>query len=132
MNTPTITTETPTKFDTFVARSTEVRGRTFHAQATEYNDPGQPVDRIMLNVHHAGYFPDNGKVHANVVSGQVNIDIGDFSVWIPVGREADVVAALEAGIVEQARQAEADEVCVVSITGDDPTGFRNTPAEVSA
>jgi hypothetical protein len=132
MNTPTITTETPTKFDTFVARTTEIDGRTFSASATEYNDPGQPVDRIMLNVHHAGYFSDNGKVHANVVSGQVNIDIGDLSVWIPVGREADVVAALEAGIVEQARQAEADEVCVVSITGDDPTGFRNTDAEVSA
>jgi len=119
MSIPTITTETPTKFDTFVARSTEVRGRTFHAQATEFNDHGEPVERIMLNIHHAGYFPDNGKVHANVVAGQVAIDIGDLSVWLPVGREAEVVASIQAAIVEQARQAEAGEdTTEVYITGE--------------
>ena len=117
--TPTISTEVPTKFDTFVARSTEIDGRTYSATATEFNDHGEPVERIMLNVHHAGYFPDNGKVHANVVAGQVAVDIGDLSVWIPVGREAEVVAALEAGIAEQQRQAEADEdTTVVHLTGE--------------
>jgi hypothetical protein len=120
MNTPTITAEVPTKFDTFVAQTITIDGRTFSASATQYNDPGQPVDRIMLNVDHEGYFPDNGKVHASVVSGQVNIDVGDLSVWLPVGREADVVAALEAAIVEQARQADADEdTTVVFIKGEE-------------
>ncbi len=117
--TPTITTEVPTKFDTFVARTTEIDGRTFSAHATEYNDHGEPVERIMLNVHHRYSFPDNGSVHANVVTGQVSIDIGDLTVWLPVGREADVVAALEAAIVEQARQAEAGEdTTEVHITGE--------------
>ena len=117
--TPTITTEVPTKFDTFVARTTEIDGRTFSAHATEYNDHGEPVERIMLNVHHRYSFPDNGSVHANVVTGQVSIDIGDLTVWLPVGREADVVAALEAAIVEQARQADADEdTTEVYITGE--------------
>ena len=118
--TPTITTEVPTKFDTFVARSTEIDGRTYSAQATEFSDHGKPVDRIMLNVHHRYSFPDNGSVHANVVTGQVSIDIGDLTVWLPLGREADVVTSLQAAIVEQARQADADEdTTVVYIKGEE-------------
>ena len=66
--TPTITTEVPTKFDTFVARTTEIDGRTFSAHATEYNDHGEPVERIMLNVHHRHSFPETGDIHAIVRS----------------------------------------------------------------
>ncbi len=116
---PTITAEVPTKFDTFVARSTEIDGRTFSATATEFSDHGKPVERIMLNVHHRHSFPEAGDIHANVVTGQVSIDIGDLTVWLPLGREADVVTSLQAAIVEQARQADADEdTTEVYITGE--------------
>ena len=116
--TPTITAEVPTKFDTFVARTTEIDGRTYNASAVEFSDHDKPVERIMLNVHHRHSFPETGDIHCNVVTGQVSIDIGDLCVWLPLGREADVLAALEAAIVEQARQAEADEdTTVVHITG---------------
>jgi len=131
MNIPTITTEVPTKFDTFVARSTEIDGRTYSASATEFSDHGEPVSRISLNVHqrdrlwalpseNSPYADHAFGIHGNVVSGTVSIDIGDVSIYLPVGREADVLAALEAAIVEQARQAEADEdTTVVHLTGEE-------------
>lgn len=119
--TPNITTEVPRKCDNFVARTTEIVGRTFFATATEFSDPYKPVDRISLNVHHDA-FPDDGAVYGNVVDGLVNIDIGDLSVWLPAGREADVVAALEEAIMEQARQAKA---------GMNPTAVHLTGVEVA-
>jgi hypothetical protein len=117
MRTPNISADVPTKHDTFTARHTNVDGRTFGLTATEFNDNGKPCDRIMVNVHHAGHFPEGGDVHTDVVNGQVVIEIGDLSVYLPVGREVDLVTALVAGIAERDRQAEAGEdICVVSIT----------------
>ena len=127
--TPTISTEVPTKFDTFVARTTEIDGRTYSASATEFNDLDEPVSRISLNVHqrdrqwalpseNSPYADHAFGIHGNVVTGLVCIDIGDVSVWLPAGREADVLAALEAAIAEQARQADAGtEDTVVHLTG---------------
>ena len=108
---PTITAEVPTKFDTFVARTTEIDGRTFSAHATEFNDHGQPVvERIMLNIHHSNTWERaearNRKVHCNVVCSQVSIDIGDLCVWLPEGTEVALLEALTLAIAEQARQAE--------------------------
>ena len=129
MRTPTITAEVPTKFDTFVARSTEIDGRTYSATATEFNDLDEPVSRISLNVHqrqwqwalpseNSPYADHAFGIHGNVVTGSVSIDIGDVSIWLPLGREADVLAALEAAIAEQARQADAGtEDTVVHLTG---------------
>ena len=109
-----ITTETPRKFDNFVARTTEIDGRTFSAHATEFNDHGQPVvERIMLNIHHSNTWQRaeerNRKVHCNVVCSQVSIDIGDLTVWVPEGTEVALLEALTLAIAEQARQAKADE-----------------------
>ena len=108
--TPTISTETPRKFDNFVARSTEIDGRTFSATATEFNDHGQPVERISLNIHHSNTWERaaarNRKVHCNVVCSQVSIDIGDLCVWLPEGTEVALLEALTLAIAEQARQAE--------------------------
>jgi hypothetical protein len=129
MRTPTITAAVPRKFDTFTSRTTEVDGRTFTASATEFSDHGEATNRISLNVHqrerlwalpeeNSPYVGHAFGIHANVVDGSVSIDIGDVSVWLPVGREADVLAALEAAIVEQARQADAGtEETVVFLTG---------------
>jgi len=119
MPVPSITAEVPRKHDTFSARHTNVHGRTMTINCTEFNDHGQPVDRILVSVHHQSQFPEGGEVHANVVNGQVAIDIGDLCVYIPVGREVDLVNALVAGIAERDRQVDAGEnICVVSITGD--------------
>ena len=122
MTNPSITAEVPTNHDShggYTTRRTDVTGRTFRINLTEFNDTGQPVDRIMVNVHHDGRFPEGGDVHTNVVNGQVCIDIGDLCVYLPLGREVDLVNALVAGIAEQTRQAEAGETtCVVQITGD--------------
>jgi hypothetical protein len=117
MSTPSITADVPRKHDDFTARHTNVDGRTFNLTATEFNDNGRPVDRIMVNVHHQSQFPEGGAVHTDVVNGQVVIEIGDLSVYLPVGREVDLVTALVAGIAERDRQAEAGEnTCVVQIT----------------
>ena len=120
MPNPSITAEVPTNHDGhggFTTRHTNVSGRTFRINLTEFNDAGQPVDRIMVNVHHGGRFPEGGEVHTNVVNGQVAIEIGDLCVYLPVGREVDLVNALVAGIAERDRQAEAGETtCVVEIT----------------
>jgi hypothetical protein len=121
MRTPNISADVPTKHDTFTARHTNVDGRTFGLTATEFNDNGKPCDRIMVNVHHDGYFPEDGEpgsaVHTDVVNGQVVIEIGDLCVYLPRGREVDLVTALVAGIAERDRQAEAGEnTCVVQIT----------------
>ncbi len=144
MRIPTITADVPTEFDHHWSRQTSVSGRTYNASATEFGDPAEPASRISLTVHqrdglwalpseNSPYADHAFGIHTNVINGDVSIDIGDVSIWLPVGREADVLAALEAAIVEQARQADAGtEETVVSITGDDPTGFRNTDAEVSA
>ena len=117
MRTPNISADVPTKHDTFTARHTNVDGRTFGLTATEFNDNGKPCDRIMVNVHHASCFPEGGDVHTDVVNGQVVIEIGDLCIYLPVGREVDLVTALVAGIAERDRQAEAGEnTCVVQIT----------------
>ena len=125
--TPSITTEVARKHDTFTVRTTDLRGRTFSADASEFSDHGEPVERIMLSVHHEGYYPDDTRPpHANVVSGLVSIDIGDLTVWLPKGCELAVAGALDAAIREQARQNDAGtEETVVFLTG-------NAKAEVAA
>ena len=129
MRIPTISTEVPTKFDTFVARSTEIDGRTYSATATEFNDLDEPVHRISLNVHqrdrqwalpseNSPYADHAFGIHGNVVSGLVCIDIGDLSVWLPEGHEHRVLDALLAALTEQKRQADAGtEDTVVNLTG---------------
>ena len=117
MRPPNISAHVPTKHDTITARHTNVDGRTFSINCTEFSDHGSPCDRIMVNVHHDGYFPEGGAVHTDVVNGQVVIELGDLCVYLPRGREVDLVTALVAGIAERDRQTEAGEnTCVVQIT----------------
>jgi hypothetical protein len=144
MRIPTITADVPTEFDHHWSRQTSVSGRTYNAAATEFGAPGEATNRIALTVHqrdrlwalpseNSPYADNAFGISACVVSGSVSISIGDVSIYLPEGRETEVADALLAAIAEQARQADAGtEVCVVSITGDDPTGFRNSDAEVSA
>ena len=111
MSIPTITVKTANDHDTFWARTTEIRGRTFQADATEFGDTGEPTERISLNVHHHnntwGRAEERSrKVHCNVVCSQVSIDIGDLCVWVPEGTEVALLEALTLAIAEQARQAE--------------------------
>jgi hypothetical protein len=122
MPTYEVTADLPRKHDTFTARSTKIDGKTFTARAVEFSDIGGPVKRITLRVHpHNEGDPD---IDANLTNGSVALNIGDLAVWLPEGYEAEVVAALTAAIEEQARQAEAGtNVCVVAMTGSDPTGY---------
>ena len=114
-----INADVPRKHDDFDARTTTLRGRTFHAQAVEFNDHGEPVERIMVNIHHDGYFPEGGDVSTCIVNGQVVIDLADLSIYVPVGREDDLISALMVGLAERDRQVAADEnTCVTGITGD--------------
>jgi hypothetical protein len=138
-----------------VARTTEIDGRTYSANATEFNDHGEPVSRISLTVHqrdrqwalpaeNSPYADHAFGIHGNVVNSLVCIDIGDLSVWLPEGHEHRVLDALSAAITEQARQAKAGtEDTVVHLTGTDYVAealakidaeglFPNTTEEVSA
>jgi hypothetical protein len=128
-----ITAKLPRSHDTFVSRTTNIDGRTFRANAVEFWTSGEPTKRISLDVHPRT--DDDPSVGTCLISGKVSIDIGDLSVWLPEGYEAEVAAALNAAIEEQARQAEAGTLePVVSMTGDDPKGFRgwDNDDEVSA
>ena len=119
MTTPSISAEVPRNHDTFSARHTNVHGRTMVINLTEYMDHGKPCDRIMVNVHHDGYFPEDGEVTTAVVNRQVVVDLADLSIYIPVGREDDLISALMVGLAERDRQVDAGEdTCVVGITGD--------------
>ena len=141
---PNITTEVPIKSDRHWSRTTEIHGRTYNANATEFGDPGEPTNRIGLTVHqrdrqwalpeeNSPYADRAFRIHTNVVSGSVSLDIGDLTIYLPEGRETEVAEAVLAAVAEVSRQADAGtEVCVVSITGDDPTGFRNSDDEVAA
>lgn len=144
MSIPTITAEVAIKFDSHWSRTTEVAGRTYNAYATEFGHHGEATSRISLTVHqrdrqwalpeeNSPYADHAFRIHTNVVSGSVSIDIGDLTIYLPEGRETEVAEAVLAAVAEVARQADAGtEVCVVSITGDDPTGFRNSDDEVAA
>ena len=133
MRIPTITATVPTQFDTFWSGHTNVDGRTFTADNTEFGAPGEATNRIALTVHQKDRewglpaenqpFADHAfRVRATVVSGKVAIDIGDVTVYLPVGQEQAVVDALTAAITEQARQAKAGEdICVVNLTGTEVT-----------
>lgn len=128
-----VTAEVLRVHDTFTSRHTRIDGRTFAARAVEFADIGGPTKRISLDVHPRT--EDDPSVGTCLISGKVSIDIGDLSVWLPEGYEAEVAAALNAAIEEQARQAEAGTLePVVSMTGDDPKGFRgwDNDDEVSA
>jgi hypothetical protein len=129
MRTPTITADVPTKFDTFTSRTTSIDGRTFTASATEFSDHGEATNRIALNVHqrerlwalpeeNSPYADHAFGIHGNVVNGDVSIDIGDVSIWLPAGHEHRVLDALLAALTEQKRQADAGtEETVVFLTG---------------
>ena len=88
-----------------VARTTDIRGRSFRAYAVEFSERYEPVERITLNIHPDSPLPDDVEVESGVVSGQVYIGLDEVTLFVPEGREHALLAALSAAIAEQARHA---------------------------
>ena len=128
--TPNIIASTPRDHGTFWCRSTELHGVDWHANATEFGDPGAEPHRLTLSIHPKTWeWPATpvevtsgiAPIHGNVVNGTVSIDIGSVSITIPTGHEHTVLRALIASITELTAQKAAgtdNTCCVVNLTGN--------------